>query len=89
MQCGVVTVGKLENTAGSSVCGCGSTFNVICDALVMHGTARTPLGHCTGEDGATSSAAPACTTTTFAGLGRFRRRKCDRHACGVSAAGVG
>jgi hypothetical protein len=33
-----IQVGKLENSLNSSECGCGSTFNVIADSLVMHGT---------------------------------------------------
>lgn len=40
IEAAVVTVGKLENSLNSTECGCGSTFNVIADQIVMHGTAR-------------------------------------------------
>jgi metal-dependent amidase/aminoacylase/carboxypeptidase family protein len=41
MDIAVVTVGKLENKRGSSACGCGHTFNVINDRVVMQGTTRS------------------------------------------------
>ena len=41
IESAVVTVGKMENSLNSTECGCGSTFNVIADSIVMHGTARS------------------------------------------------
>ena len=41
IEAAVVTVGKMENSLNSTECGCGSTFNVIADQIVMHGTARS------------------------------------------------
>lgn len=41
VESAVVTVGKMENSLNSTECGCGSTFNVIADSIVMHGTARS------------------------------------------------
>ena len=41
LDAAVVSVGKMENEEGSSACGCGSTFNVLCDKVVMHGTTRS------------------------------------------------
>ena len=37
----VVSICKMENEEGSETCGCGHTFNVICDRLVMSGTSRS------------------------------------------------
>jgi metal-dependent amidase/aminoacylase/carboxypeptidase family protein len=31
----------MENSLNSTECGCGSTFNVIADSIIMHGTARS------------------------------------------------
>ena len=31
----------MENEEGSTTCGCGSTFNVLCGKVVMHGTTRS------------------------------------------------
>eukprot|EP00746_Dinoflagellata_sp_MGD_P144674 gnl/MRDRNA2_/MRDRNA2_77385_c0_seq1.p1 gnl/MRDRNA2_/MRDRNA2_77385_c0~~gnl/MRDRNA2_/MRDRNA2_77385_c0_seq1.p1 ORF type:complete len:190 (+),score=41.17 gnl/MRDRNA2_/MRDRNA2_77385_c0_seq1:39-572(+) len=41
MEPAVVSIGKMENEEGSLACGCGSTFNVICPRVVMHGTSRS------------------------------------------------
>lgn len=41
LESAVVTVGKMENEEGSTTCGCGHTFNVICGKVVMHGTSRS------------------------------------------------
>ena len=45
------------------------------------------MGLCKGEDGATILT--RMHDNNVCRIGTFRRRKCDRHACGVSAAGVG
>ena len=41
LDAAVVSVCKMENEEDSSTCGCGSTFNVLCGHVVMHGTTRS------------------------------------------------
>ena len=41
LEAAVVSIGKLENEEGSTTCGCGSTFNVLCGDIVMSGTTRS------------------------------------------------
>ena len=41
LDAAVVSIGKMENEEGSETCGCGSTFNVLCGKVVMHGTTRS------------------------------------------------
>jgi len=41
LDAAVVSIGKMENEEGSTTCGCGSTFNVLCGKVVMHGTTRS------------------------------------------------